>query len=172
MALGLAIASACFAWQWPITIVATVLFLVSAIALLVLAFRPPIEIHPEHLRIGFREIPWTSIRRVDRTGWVAPLAVHLELENKQQIFLVYPCDLESGSVLLRQLRKHSIEALLDGVPHYQVWRDTHVGKRQPLQLPSPKYQLLSDAEEAEVERMFQQLKSAGRIDSQPSPDDK
>ena len=172
LALGLAVASACFAWQWPFTIVATVLFFVSAIALFILAFRPAIEIHATHLRIGHNEIPWETIRRVDRTGWVAPLAVYLQLENKKQIFLVYPCDLESGNQLLRQLRKHSFEALLDGIPHHQVWRDTSIAKQQPIALPSPKYKIVSDNDEADVERMFQQLKSAGRIDTQPSPDDK
>ena len=62
--------------------------------------------------------------------------------------------------------------MLDGIPHYQVWRDAHAAKNPPVELPSPSNKVVSDAEEAEVERMFQQLKSAGRIDTQPSPDDK
>ena len=102
---------------------------------------------------------------------MGPLGVYLQLENKERIFLVHAGDLESGTQLLRHLRKHSYRALLDGIPHDDVWRDTSAAKQPAPQLPSPKYKLVSDDDEAEVERMFQQLKSAGRIDTQASPDD-
>ena len=170
LALGLAGVCACLAWQWPFTIIATVMLLLSAVALLALAFRPAIEIHETHLRIGFREIPWETIHRVDRTGWVAPLGVHIQTASKERILLVHASDLESGTQLLRHLRKHSYLALLDGIPHNEVWRDTSAAKSPPLQLPAPKYKIVSDSDEAEVERMFQQLKSVGRIDTQ-APDD-
>ena len=172
LALALAIASAGLAWHWPFTIVASQLFFLSASVLLFLAFRPVVEIHSSHLQLGSQIIPWNSILRVDRTGWVTPLGVFLELDTKRRIFILYPGDLDSSKQLLRLIRKYSREALLDGVPHRQVWGDAPPPVQAARQLTSPKYQLLRSEDEADVERMFQQLKSAGRIDSQSSPDDK
>ena len=172
LALVLAVCCAGLAWYWPFIIVAASLFLFSASILLYLASRPAIEIHSSHLQFGSRTIPWNTVLRVDRTGWVTPLGVFLELENKRRIFILYPGDLDDSKQLLKLLRKYSREALLDGVPHRQVWGDALPPNQSARQLTSPKYQLLRSEDEAEVERMFQQLKSAGRIDSQSSPDDK
>ena len=109
---------------------------------------------------------------MDRTGWIAPLGVFLELEEKKKLLIFYPGDLDSSKQLLRLIRKHSNEALLDGVPHRQVWGDAPQPAAVLRPLPSPKYKLLRTEDEAEVERMFQQLKSAGRIDTQAGPDGK
>jgi hypothetical protein len=162
------------AMLWPIVGVAAFLFFLSASVLLFLAFRPTIEIHTTHLLYGSKIIPWYAIRKVDRTGWVTPLVLFLELENEKQQFILYPGDLENSKQLLRLIRKHSSEALLDGVPHQQVWGDAPTTPviPPPTQLPSPRYKLLRSEDEAEVEKMFQQLKTAGRIDSQAGPDGK
>lgn len=117
-------------------------------------------------------ILWNSILRVDRTGWITPLGLFLELDTKRRIFLLYPGDLENSKQLLRMIRKYSREALLDGLPHRDVWGDAVPPPTAARPLPSPRYQLLRSEDEAEVERMFQQLKSAGRIDSQKGPDEK
>lgn len=172
VALVLAIACAVLAWQWPVTAVAALLFFFSASVLLFLAFRPVIEIHSTHLQVGSKIVPWNSILRVDRTGWITPLGVFLELDTKSRIFILYPGDLDSSKQLLRMIRKYSKQALLDGLPHRQVWGDFVPPVEVARPLTSPKYQLLRSEDEAEVERMFQQLKSAGRIDSQSGSDDK
>src|ERR1035438_10608472 len=67
--------------SWPGMVLAflpAVLFVLTASLLLVLAFRPPIEVHEGYLSIGRRAIPWMDIRRLDRTGWVSPLVVRSE----------------------------------------------------------------------------------------------
>lgn len=171
-ALALAALFTGLAWQWPLVGVAAVLFFISASILLFFAFRPAIEIHSTHLLYGSKIIPWYAVRRVDRTGWIAPLGVFLELEDEKKQLIFYPGDLDSSKQLLRLIRKHSNEALLDGVPHRQVWGDVPQPAPVLRPLPSPKYKLLRSEDEAEVERMFQQLKTAGRIDTQAGPDGK
>ena len=46
--------------------------------------------------------------------------------------------------------------------------------RRPLRktVPAPRYPLLLPEDEAEVERMFQRLKSVGHFDQKTSPEDK
>src|ERR1035438_6783938 len=50
-----------------------------AILFLLTASRPAVEIHESYLSIGKRIIPWMDIRRIDRTGWNAPLIVRITL---------------------------------------------------------------------------------------------
>ena len=40
------------------------------------------------------------------------------------------------------------------------------------ELPSPKYRLMTPEDEAEVERLFQRLKSVGHLDAKSSTDEK
>ena len=94
--------------------IASGLFVLSALAVLVLAVRPAVEIHEGHLQIGQRKILWGEIRRLDQTGWNAPLAVYLTLDDERRFLLIYPGDLDSCGSLLRHLRRYSREALLDG----------------------------------------------------------
>ena len=68
IAAGLVVISTLFATEWMIALIASVLFLLSAIGVLVLAFRPPIEIQEHLLIIGERTIAWSNVARVDRTG--------------------------------------------------------------------------------------------------------
>jgi hypothetical protein len=147
---------------WHSVWIAAALFAVSAGGLLVLAFRPPIEVHETHLMVGRRAITWTDIRRLDRTGWTAPLAVYLTLANEQRLLLLYPGDYDSATSLLRHLRRYSREALLDGIPYRQFWGEAPASEQK--QLPSGRAPLLRPEDEDEVERLFQRLKSVGRLD--------
>ena len=92
--------------------------------LLLLALRPPIEIHESHLIIGRRAIPWSDIRRLDQapwlTKWNTPLAVYLTLADESRLLLVYAGEPDSSAGLLRHLRRYSREALLDGIPYRSV----------------------------------------------------
>jgi hypothetical protein len=163
--LGLfAIAGTLFsAWtglRWaPLWIVAA-LFGLSAIAVLALALRPVIEIHKTHLAVGKRMIAWNEIRSLDQTGWNAPLAVRLTLADKSHLLMIYPGDFDACVSLLRHLRRCSRLALLDGVPYREFWGEPLDQK----QLPPPYYPVLRPEDEEEVERMFQRLKSVGRLD--------
>ena len=167
-ALSAAILCGWLALRWPPAWVLAGALSVSAVCVLLLALRPPIEIHDGHLAIGRKAILWSDIRRLDQTGWNAPLAVYLTLADEQRLLVVHPGDLDSSTSLLRHLRRYAREALLDGIPYAQFWGEapTHEVKHAPPQ----KYPLLRPEDEEEVERMFQRLKSVGRIDQRHSDD--
>ena len=177
---ALAVSGTAFcAWtglRWPSTWIAAGLFALTSAALIALVSRPIIEIHETHLQLGRRVIFWREIQRLDQTGWVAPLAVNLTLANDRHVRLVYAGDLDSATSLLRHLRRYSRHALLDGVPYGQAWGE--MGKT-PEPTPAPQQQqiptashhpFLSAEDEQEIEKMFQRLKSVGRLDSRGSDD--
>ncbi len=143
------------------------------------AMRPAIEIYDLHLSIGRETIAWNQIRRIDRTGWVSPLVLYLTLLNERRIQIVYPGDTDSGQALLRHLRRNSREALIDGVPYRQFWGEivpapssaSASSDRKPV-LTSPRYRMLRQEDEDEVERMFQRLKAVGHLDPKNQSDGK
>jgi hypothetical protein len=164
--------------------IAAALFFLPAVALLALAFRPVIEIHETHLRVGRRDIPWNQIRRLDQTGWNVPLAVYLSFNDDSRMLLIYAGDFDSSASLLRHLRRYSRQALLDGVPYRQFWGEPPLSERTAPQLtsskitlapsrklPPPRYPLLRPEDEEEVERMFQRLKTVGHLERR-DPDEK
>jgi len=165
--------------HWPSTWVAAGLFGITSAALIALLWQPTIEIHETHLQLGRRIIPWREIHRLDQTGWIAPLAVTLTLSSGRRVFLVYAGDMDSSNSLLRHVRRYSRNALLDGIPYRQAWGE--IEKTEPGKMPeSAKKELerqpaaalhrplLRPEEEEEVERMFQRLKSVGRLDQRGS----
>jgi len=162
--------------RWAPAWIVTVLFVLTALGVFLLALRPVIEIHETQLRIGRRDIPWGEIARIDQTGWNAPLVLYLTLADRSRERLVYPGDFDSCLSLLRQIRRRSRRALLDGVPYRQFWgessaQDPGGGTKPspPKQLPPPnRYPLLRPEDEQEVERLFQRLKTVGRLDPRGS----
>jgi hypothetical protein len=152
--------------RWSPGWIASALFAISAVGVFLLALRPPVEIHETHLQMGTRAIAWSEIRRLDQTGWNAPLAVYLTLVDDQRVLLVYPGDLDSCVSLLRHLRRYSRDALLDGVPYREFWGEPP--SAAPTRLPPVSYPLLRPEDEAEVERMLQRLKSVGSLDPRGS----
>ena len=162
-AIAGALLSAWSGLHWSPGWAATAGFGVTAAGLLLLALRPAIEIHKTHLLVGRRVIPWRAIRRLDRTGWNAPLAVRLTLEDNRRLAILYPGDLDSCTSLLRHLRRSACWALLDGIPYRQFWGEPLPPERK--QLAPPRYPVLRQEDEDEVERLYQQLKSVGRLDT-------
>ncbi|MEX2264500.1 MAG: hypothetical protein WD696_21275 [Bryobacteraceae bacterium] len=169
-ALALAGFSAWIGLTWPPAFIPAVLFFISSILLVLFAFRPPIEIHDGCLVLSGRAIPWMDIRRLDRTGWISPLIVRLTLFDDSRILLIYPGDLESCKGLLRQLRRCSRDALIDGVPYRQYWGEV-LGPTSRKEIPAPRFRVLRPEDEAEVERLYQRLKTVGNLD-QKSSDEK
>lgn len=167
----LAALSGWVAMDWTPAAAAFVIFLLSSGILVFLALRPPIEIRETHLLVGNRAIPWSDIRRVDRTGWLSPLIVHLTLFDDSRLTIVYPGDLDRAHSLLRQLRRHAREALIDGVPHRQFWGDA-LPPGTDRRLPSPRYRLLRPEDEEEVERLYQRLRTVRRLDPDEFGDEK
>ena len=168
-ALGLTGLSAWISIEWPLCWIATGLFLISASLVLYLATRPAIEVYESHVKIGEAAIPWRQIRRLDRSSSV-PLMVRLTLSDKTRILLVYPGEPNAATSLLRALRHHSQEALIDGVPHRQFWGESAFPSESRKKAAAPRYPLLLPDDEAEVERMFQRLKSVGHLDQKSSED--
>ena len=168
--------------RWPATWTAAALFGVTATVLTALVFRPAIEIHETHLQLGRRVIFWNEIRRLDQTGWIAPLAVRLTLSDGRRLLVLYAGDVDSSTSLLRYLRRYSRNALLDGIPYRQAWGDPPKSEHgaeiaKPEIAPMPETgrprtvahrPLLRPEEEEEIERMFQRLKSVGRMDQRGS----
>lgn len=179
-AIALAGALACLSewlgWIWmPAAWIASGILLLTAAFLLALFFRPAIEIHEGYFSIGKRIVPWMDIRRLDmwrldRTGWMSPLIVRVTLFDDTRFTLVYPGELEDCGGLLRNLRRLSRDALIDGIPYRQYWGEVlAAGGRNPQ--PGPRYRILRPEDEAEVERLYQRLKSVGHLD-QKNTDEK
>jgi hypothetical protein len=129
--------------------------------------RPALEIHGTHLRVGKRVIFWSEIQKLDRIAlkdgapWLAPLLLRLTLHKQGQLLIFHPGDADSCISLLRHVYRYSRTAQLDGVPYNEFWGEPPP-VAAPLALPPPRLLLLEDEEE--VERLFQRLKVAGRLD--------
>lgn len=172
VALGLSIFSTWCGLRWAPALLPAFLFVLSFSVLLLLALRPPVEIFETHLKVGKTSIPWSQIRRLDRTGWISPLVLHITLLEDRRILLIYPGDLDSANSLLRQLRRRSREALIDGIPYRQFWGEAAGPGTDRRQTPSVRYPLLRPEDEADVERLFQRLKTVGHLDPKKSSDEK
>jgi hypothetical protein len=173
VAVALGGVSGWLGWNWhaPLRCVAGGLFFLTAAALLALAARPSIEVCEGHLAMGRRIIPWMDIRRLDRTGWISPLIARITLFDDSRVTLLYPGDLVSCNGLLRQLRRSSRDALIDGVPYRQYWGEV-LPQGDRRQSPPPRYRILRPEDEAEVERLYQRLKTVGNLDQKNSADEK
>jgi hypothetical protein len=148
------------------------LFLLTAGLLFLLAFRPAIEIHEGYVSVGGRIIPWMDIRRLDRTGWTSPLIVRVTLFDDSRLLLIYPGDPDNGNSLLHHLRRLSRDALIDGIPYRQYWGEVLTPGAEAKQVPMPRYRILRPEDEAEVERLYQRLKTVGNLDQKNSTDEK
>jgi len=148
------------------------LFALTAAFLLVMAFRPAIDIHEGYISIGRRIIPWMDIRRLDRTGWISPLVVRVTLFDDSRLVLLYPGDLDSCNSLLRHMRRLSRDALIDGIPYRQYWGEVLASGGARKESPPPRYRILRPEDEAEVERLYQRLKAVGHLDQKNSTDEK
>ena len=175
VAFALAAFSAWLGLGWRLAFVPSALFVLSGGILVYLAFRPAIELHPHHVAMGDRTIHWLDIRRIDRTGWTSPvLIVKLTLFDDSRALLVYPGNVDTCQALLRHLRRASRDALIDGVPYRQYWGEmltSSSASGMAVQI-APRYRLLRTEDEAEVERLYQRLKTVGNLDQKTSSDEK
>jgi len=173
VALALAAFSGWLGLGWMPGFIPCALFILSSAVLIYMYYRPAIELHPHHLSIGDRSIHWLDIRRVDRTSWVSPLIVRLTLFDDSRVLLIYPGNLDSCQALLRHLRRASRDALIDGVPYRQYWGEMLAsGPEVKGHIAGPRYRLLRTEDEAEVERLYQRLKTVGNLDQKSSSDEK
>ena len=163
-AVVLAAVSGWFGATFPPAYIPTAIFILAAALLFTMTLRPVIEVHEGYVSIGKRIVPWMDIRRVDRTGWISPLIVRLTLFDDSRVIVVYPGDLDSCNSLLRHLRRLSRDALIDGIPYRQYWGEVLSPATERKTQPAPRYRLLRAEDEAEVERLYQRLKTVGNLD--------
>jgi hypothetical protein len=155
--------SAWCAWSWWPAWIPTVMLLVGAVGAGWLATRPRIKVNGNSLVVGRQAIDWSSIRRVDQTNWISPLVVHLALVEGRTVRVLYPGHADQCRLLLRLIQQRCTHALINGVPHSRIFGETPQPKAEKAAPAPPR--ILSDEDAAEVERMFQILRSAGRLDS-------
>ena len=160
-------------WNWmPIALVASGILALTAGLLLAMSFRPAVEVHEGYFSVGKRIVPWMDVRRLDilrldRAGWISPLVMRVTLFDDTRFTMIYPGEIDDCSGLLRNLRRLSRDALIDGIPYRQYWGEVlAAGGRNPL--PGPRYRILRPEDEAEVERLYQRLKSVGHLDQKNS----
>lgn len=156
----------------PVASIAALLFAATAIPLLILGFQPAIEVHETHLAVGRRILPWADIRRVDRVH-LSPLLVRLALADGSRMLLVYGGRLDSCNGLLNHLRRSARQALIEGQDYRQYWGEPSAAPPK-IRTPAatPRYHLLRPDDEAEVERLYQRLKTVGNLDPKNSNDSK
>jgi len=164
VALGLAVFSGWCAKAWLPALIPAALFLASGALVLFLALQPVIETRDNGLRIGKRLIPWKQIRRIDQTGWVSPLVVYLTLADSTRVRILYPGVIEACNHLSRLLQQNATESLINGVPYRQIWGDPVEVEPPRKAATAPRYRLLTEEDEADVERLYQKLKTAGHMD--------
>lgn len=172
IAFGLALFSGWLGTRWIPAFIPCALFLLSSLLLVALANRPQIELHPHHLSVGRRILHWMDIRRVDSTRWMSPLVVRITLFDDSRVVLIYPGDLDSCQNLLRQIRRASRDALIDGVPFRQYWGEMLAAPANAPSGAAARYRMLRPEDEAEVERLYQRLKTVGHLDPKPTSEEK
>lgn len=164
----------------PLAFIPALLCLTTAAAIFWLAARPPIRVGDSQFNIGERSIAWREVREINRsrfnnTGFISPLMLHMRLTNGRYRLLVYPGDADRVERLLKLLRKNSHLASFDGVPYrdYWMWNESTDEEPRPAlpPAPAPAVHLFSREDEEEIERLYQKLKTVGRLDSRSSAKD-
>lgn len=152
----------------------------TAAAIFWLAARPPIRLGDTQFNVGERSIAWREVREINRSrfnnaGFVSPLILHLKLTNGRYRFLIYPGDPDRVERLSKALRKNAHLASFDGVPYRDFWMwNEPLGEDDRPSLPAPAappIHLFSKEDEEEIERLYQKLKTVGRLDSRSSTKD-
>ena len=70
------------------------------------------------------------------------------------------------------MRRLCRDALIDGIPYRQYWGEVLASGGARKESPPPRYRILRPEDEAEVERLYQRLKTVGNLDQKNSTDEK
>ncbi len=161
-----------FALQWPLCWIATGLFLASAAAVLYLASRPAVEIYESHRedrpsRHSLAAYPAAGSQRessADGAAHAGRQDAHPGGLSRRSEFFERPAAQFAPPCARSFDRWRAVPAVLGRIATVSA-----VAKKQ---LAPPRYPLLLPDDEAEVERMFQRLKSVGHLDQKTSSEDK
>jgi hypothetical protein len=156
----------------PFAFIPGFLCCVTSACLFLLASRPHVVVGETQFLVGNRAVAWREVREVNTTKLVSPLLLQIKLTNNRKRWLVFPGEPERITKLLYQIRRNSTLATFDGVSHKDYWtwssmgmlRGTHPSADQPVRM-------ISQDDEEEIERLYRQLKSVGRLDSRSSDSD-
>jgi hypothetical protein len=156
------------AFRAPYAFIPAVLCILTATGLFWLAARPLISVGETQFTIGERAIAWREVREINRSRFLSPLVLQIKLTNSRSKVLVYPGEPSRIELLLAQLRKRSHLATFDGVPYREYWHWTNLEEQEhhaEVTPGAPPVRLFTPEDEAEIERLFQTLKTGGRLDS-------
>lgn len=162
IAIVLGLMSGWVGWQWTPAIIPATLFFATSLLLLWLSLHPAIELTDRELAIGNRLIPWSSITHIQTTGWLTPLVMKLTVDGRRNILLIFAGDLESSGRLKDMICNCAPHAMLDGSP--QRKRQAILAVRNGATSEVERHPILTQEDEAEVERMFQRLREVGHLD--------
>lgn len=139
---------------------------ITALVLFWLSARPPVRVAESQFNIGDRAIAWREVREINSSRFVSPLVLSIKLTNGRRKVLIYPGEPERIAHLIAQLRKNAYLATFDGVAYrdFWTWASLQGLPGEPPVSDQP-VRMLSQDEEDEIERMYQTLKTVGRLDS-------
>jgi hypothetical protein len=150
----------------PLAFIPGGLCTLTAVVLFWLSARPVIRVGENQFNIGERAIAWREVREINSSRFVSPLVLWLKLTNARRKLLIFPGEPERIAHLIAQLRKNSHLATFDGVAYRDFWTWASLtglpGDAPVLDQP---VRMLSQDEEDEIERMYQTLKTDGRLDT-------
>ncbi len=150
----------------PLAFIPGSLCAATGAALFWLGARPTIYVGETQLNIGSRAIAWQELRQINSSRFISPLVLSLRLTNSRKKLLIFPGEPERIDRLLRQLKKRSYLASFDGVAYrdYCTWTSMTAlhGDNGAGDQPA---KMLSKEDEDEIVRMYQKLKTVGRLDS-------
>jgi hypothetical protein len=108
------------------------------------------------------------VREINSSRFVSPLILKIKLTNSRYKILIFPGEPERIARLLFQLRKNSHLATFDGVTYRDYWTWSALAGRGENANTEQPVRMLSAEDEEEVERLYQKLKTVGRLDSRGS----
>ena len=150
----------------PLAFIPGFLCAATAAGLFWLSARPAIRLGETQFNIGERAIAWREVREINSSRFISPLILNVKLTNSRSKLLIFPGEPERIEKLMWQLRKNSFLATFDGVSHRDYWAWAAVASaRGENPVPEQPVRMLSAEEEDEIERMYQKLKTVGRLDS-------
>jgi hypothetical protein len=150
----------------PLAFIPGGLCALAAVVLFWLSVRPVIRVGENQFNIGDRAIAWREVREINSSRLVSPLVLSLKLTNSRRKLLIFPGEASRIAHLIAQLRKNALLATFDGVAYRDFWTWASVaglpGDAPVLEQP---VRMLTPDEEDEIERMYQTLKTDGRLDT-------
>jgi hypothetical protein len=150
----------------PLSFIPGALCAITAGFLFWLNARPVIRVGENQFTIGERAIAWREVREINSSRFKSPLVLLLKLTNSRKKLLIFPGEPARIAHLTALLRKNAQFASFDGVAYRDFWTWTTIaglpGAAPVLDQP---VKMVSAEEEDEIERMFQTLRTAGRLDA-------